>query len=93
MSHTSSAPFTTEATFSTGSFSVVNGTDTCSQMLLQPQASCTLQVQFKPLVSELNPSGTTPISGTMILSGVENAPGSTNVLITAKIALSGTGQI
>ncbi len=91
MSTTSFAPFSTAVTFSTGSFSVVS--DGCSGALLQAGQSCNVSIQFSPVIADLQPTGSTIMNGTMIVSGVEIAPESTNVLITTQIPLSGTGTI
>jgi hypothetical protein len=91
MSTTSFAPFSTAVTFSTGSFSIV--ADQCSGVLLQAGQSCNVSIRFSPVLTDLQPTGSTVVNGTMIVSGVEIAPESTNVLITTQIPLSGTGTI
>lgn len=76
--------------FSDGSFTLVNGSDTCSGATLVANGTCTVSVQFSPIASEVNPTGTTPISGAMTASGMEIVPGVENVPITAQLPVSGT---
>jgi hypothetical protein len=73
-------------------FTISPGTCVGPGVTLAPNASCTAYVQFAPQSADANPTGTTAMSATVIVAGVELASGSTRVLITAQLPVSGTAS-
>ena len=69
---------------------VVLGNTCLGTTPLAPGASCTATVAFSPQNS--NPAGLTSDPGTLIVTGVEQAPGSANVLVSSPLQLTGTAS-
>lgn len=76
-------------TFSIPSFQLAY--NNCTGLTLAPGGSCTIGVQFVPVLRDLPNPGSTTLLGTMIVDGIELAPGSTNVMIAQQTTLQATG--
>ncbi len=100
-------------TFNNPGFQIQNtifndGSDHCSNQLLQPYGTaglngqglpvyqCEIAIIFAPLLSDApnNLNGTTyPINATVIAAGTENASSYQNILVTNQAAVSGTAAV
>lgn len=74
--------------FSSSSYSLFY--DGCTGTVVQPNGSCTLNVQFSPTTADAPASGTAVVNATMIVAGVEITSDGTNVLRTVQLPLTGT---
>jgi hypothetical protein len=81
-------------TFSDPGFAIANdGNDRCSNQLLQPLGTCSLNIIFAPVFSDAPNTiygATDPVSATLIAAGTESASSYQNILVTAQAPVAGT---
>lgn len=66
--------------------------DSCTSATVPTNGTCSVTVVFAPNALDAASTGLTSLPATMIIAGIELAPGSTNVMRTAQVALSGTAS-